>query len=142
MVEAERVEASLLEPERLVETALELGRVLLELLGERVVVPDLACDLGQAKLRVVDVAIGASASVPSRNAIESSESFQIWLRMPCELRRSYSTNPSPSRSAGPSIQASARRAASSSSSGSAGSSVQRQSSESRTRKRGVASAVP
>ena len=38
--------------------------------------------------------------MPSWKAIESSESFQVWLRMPCELRRLYSTKPSPSRSAG------------------------------------------
>ena len=56
-VEAERVEAPILQPERLVEAASQLRRVVLELLGQSVVAPDLPRDLGDPQLRVVDVAL-------------------------------------------------------------------------------------
>ena len=47
---------------------------------------------------------------PSAKRCESPESFHDWLRSPRGVRRSYSTNPSPSRSPHSSIHASARSA--------------------------------
>jgi hypothetical protein len=87
-------------------------------------------------------AIGARATEPSWNTIEFHESFQFWLSMPCDPRRKYSTKPSPSRSPYESIQSSALRAACSSSRTIASSPLHRHSSDSRTRKSGVASTVP
>ena len=54
-VERERVGAALLDPERLVEAALQLGRLALEPRRQRRVVPDLPRQLRQTHLRVVDV---------------------------------------------------------------------------------------
>src|SRR5205807_9180828 len=57
-VEGERVEAAaLVDPERLVERRLQLARLPLGPIGERAVAPHLARDLGDATLRVVDVAL-------------------------------------------------------------------------------------
>ena len=57
-VERECVEASaLVDPERLVEARSELVGLTLEPLGQRLVAPDLARELGEAALRVVDVAL-------------------------------------------------------------------------------------
>jgi len=46
-----------LDPEVAVEAALEVGRLLLELVGELRIVPDLAREPGAASLRVVGVAL-------------------------------------------------------------------------------------
>ena len=64
-------------------------------------------------LRVVDVALDLGEGDrrdgprPWRSRIASPESFQPWLSRPRFERRSYSTNPSPSRSPHSSIQSSA-----------------------------------
>ena len=57
-VERKRVvAAAVLDPELLVEAALQLGRLRLEPDGERIVPPDGARELGRPQLRVVDVAL-------------------------------------------------------------------------------------
>ena len=119
-VERERVvAAAVLDPERLVEAAPQLGRLRLEPGGERIVAPDGARELGDPQLRVVDVALHLGRrdrrlrrSVPSWKRCESPESFHDWFSSPRGVRRSYSTKPSPSRSPYSSIQRSAASAGS------------------------------
>ncbi len=56
-VQREREVLVLDDPEVAVEAALEVGRLLLELVGERRILPDLVCEAGAAQLRVVGVAL-------------------------------------------------------------------------------------
>ena len=57
VVEAQREVLAVLDPEVAVETPLEVGRLPLQLVGERRILPDVARQAGAAHLRVVGVAL-------------------------------------------------------------------------------------
>jgi hypothetical protein len=83
-VEPEGVEAALLDPERRVEAASELGCVTLELVGQTLVPPDSAGDLGQAQLRVVDITLhlgGGDRRLGERPVVERHRVLRVLPRL-------------------------------------------------------------
>ena len=119
-----------IEPGRQVGLAAHPGQLRHPPLG----VEDVALDLGQGDRRL--------GLRPVRSRIASLESFQPWFSRPRSERRSYSTNPSPSRSPCLSIHSSAARAFGHSRSTSSRSPVQSNVAPSRISHSGVESTEP